>query len=147
MCEMNRGLLHFLWLLLLHASTFIGTELKWKAVETFCWLNIWLLSLVVAAPAFNPNTQAEIDRSVSSRPTWTRERVPGQSGLLHRETLSQKTKPKKQTFPIGPDFCVHIYHCFSLQHLELSPGLNSTQSHTPCLSDRLAQWFWISLML
>lgn len=32
---------------------------------------------------------------VSSRPAWSREQVPGQSGLLHRETLFSKTKQSK----------------------------------------------------
>jgi hypothetical protein len=43
---------------------------------------------------FNPNTQkAETDRSLSSRPTWSTEWVPGQPGL-HREIPSQeKRKP------------------------------------------------------
>ena len=45
--------------------------------------------------AFNPSTQ-ETGRqmSVSSRPAWSTERVPGQPRELHRETLSQKTKQK-----------------------------------------------------
>jgi hypothetical protein len=39
---------------------------------------------------FNPSTQeAEAVGSLSLRPTWYTERVPGQPGL-HRETLFQK---------------------------------------------------------
>ena len=44
------------------------------------------------AHAFNGGTQeAEAGRSLSSRPAWSTERVPGQPGL-HRETLSLKKK-------------------------------------------------------
>ena len=42
------------------------------------------------AYTFNLSTpEAEASGSLSSRPAWSTERVPGQSGL-HRETLSQK---------------------------------------------------------
>ena len=56
-------------------------------------------SPVVVAYAFNPSTQeaeaeAEAGRSLSSRPAWSTEQVPGQPGL-HRKTLSWKTKNKK----------------------------------------------------
>ena len=45
--------------------------------------------------AFNPKTQkAEAGGSLSLKPAWFTEGVPGQPGL-HRETLSQK-KNKKQ---------------------------------------------------
>jgi hypothetical protein len=44
---------------------------------------------------FNPNTwEGETDRSLSSRPAWSMEQVPGQSGL-QKETLFRKTKPNK----------------------------------------------------
>jgi hypothetical protein len=49
-------------------------------------------ALGVVAHAFNPSTwEAEAGESLSSRPAWSTEGVPGQSGL-HRETLSQKNK-------------------------------------------------------
>ena len=45
---------------------------------------------------FNPSTwKAEADDSLSLRPAWSTEQVPGQPGL-HRETLSQKEKGKRQ---------------------------------------------------
>ena len=45
---------------------------------------------MVVAHAFNPSTQeAEAGGSLSSRPAWSTEQVPGQSGLLHRENLSE----------------------------------------------------------
>jgi hypothetical protein len=50
------------------------------------------ISGAVVAHAFNPSTwEAEAGRYLSSRPAWSTERVPGQTGL-HRETLSQKKK-------------------------------------------------------
>jgi hypothetical protein len=52
----------------------------------------------VVAHAFNPSTwEAEVDESVSSRPAWSTERVPGQPSL-YRETLSQNTKQTKKSF-------------------------------------------------
>jgi hypothetical protein len=58
---------------------------------------IWKLKFVcmswaVVAHAFNPSTwEAEAGGFLSSRPAWSTEWVPGQSGL-HRETLSWKQK-------------------------------------------------------
>ena len=47
----------------------------------------------MVAHAFNPNTwKAEAGKFLSSRPAWSTECVPGQLGL-HRETMSQNTKP------------------------------------------------------
>ena len=49
---------------------------------------------MVAHP-FNPSTlEAEAGGFLSLRPAWSREWVPGQSGL-YIETLSQKTKNKQ----------------------------------------------------
>jgi hypothetical protein len=46
------------------------------------------------AHTFNPSTwEAEAGGFLSSKPAWSTECVPGQSGL-HRETLSRKTKQK-----------------------------------------------------
>ena len=50
----------------------------------------------MVAHAFNPSTQeVEVGRSVSSKPAWSIERIPGEPGL-HRETLSQTNKQTKQ---------------------------------------------------
>lgn len=50
----------------------------------------------VVAHAFIPcNEEAEAGRSCSSRSVWST-RVPEQLGLLHKETLSSKTKNKKE---------------------------------------------------
>jgi hypothetical protein len=47
--------------------------------------------------AFNLSTrEAEAGGFLSSRPAWSTKWAPGQPGL-HRETLSQKSKTKKQT--------------------------------------------------
>jgi hypothetical protein len=45
---------------------------------------------------FTPSTQAEKEGmiSVSSKPAWSTELVPGQH-WLHKETLSQKTNKQK----------------------------------------------------
>ena len=53
-----------------------------------------MLHRAVVAHVFNPSIwETEAGRFLSSRPAWSTEWVPGQSGL-HRETLSQKTKTK-----------------------------------------------------
>jgi len=49
----------------------------------------------MAAHAFNLSAW-EADVAVSSRPVWSIWPDPGQPGLLHNETLSQKTKTKKR---------------------------------------------------
>jgi hypothetical protein len=50
----------------------------------------------VVAHTLNPSTwEAEAGGSLSSRPAWSTEWVPGQPGL-HRETLSWKNKIKKK---------------------------------------------------
>ena len=49
----------------------------------------------MVARAFDPSTQeAEADGSMSSKPAWSTEWVPGEPGV-HRETLSWKTKAGK----------------------------------------------------
>jgi hypothetical protein len=49
----------------------------------------------VVVHAFNPSTQEEAGRFLSSRPAWSTVWVPGQPGL-YRETLSRKRKEKKR---------------------------------------------------
>ena len=54
----------------------------------------------MVAHTFNPNTQeAEAgDSPVNLKPAWSMLQIPGQPGLLHRETLSWKNKQvSKQT--------------------------------------------------
>ena len=47
---------------------------------------------------FNPSTrEAKAGRSLSSRPAWTREGVPGQAPKPHTETLSRKKEKKNCT--------------------------------------------------
>jgi hypothetical protein len=60
--------------------------------------------------AFNPSTwEAETDGSLSSRPVWSSEQVPGQPGL-HRETLTQEKRKtlgggeKKKAFTFSFSF-------------------------------------------
>ena len=51
----------------------------------------------MVAHTFNPSTrEAEIGGSLSSKSAWSTERIPGQPGLLHRETLSQKKSKKRK---------------------------------------------------
>jgi hypothetical protein len=57
---------------------------------------------------FNPSTwEAEADRSLGLRPTWSSEQVPGQPGL-HREILFPtnrnkiKKKQNKGRLSLGP---------------------------------------------
>ena len=45
--------------------------------------------------------EAEARGSVSSRPAWSTKQVPEQSGLSHRETLSQKAKNQTTTTKIN----------------------------------------------
>ena len=60
-------------------------------VYRYLWLK---LGTVVVVHTFNPSTwEAETGRSLSSRPSWSTNQVPGQPGL-HRETLSPKTQTK-----------------------------------------------------
>jgi hypothetical protein len=50
----------------------------------------------VVVHTFNPSTrEAEAGGFLSSRPAWSTEWVPGQSGL-YRKTLSQKKKNEKK---------------------------------------------------
>ena len=54
------------------------------------------LSQTVLVHTFNHSTQeAEAGGSLSSRPVWSTERIPGQPGL-HRKTLSWKTLRQRQ---------------------------------------------------
>ena len=56
--------------------------------EFYLAVNNGIMGWAVVARAFNPSTwEAEAGRSLSSRPTWSTERVPGQPGP-HSETLS-----------------------------------------------------------
>ena len=48
------------------------------------------------AHTFKTSTwEAEAGKFLSSKPAWSRQRVPGQPGL-HRETLSQKKEEKNK---------------------------------------------------
>lgn len=50
----------------------------------------------VVVQAFNPSAQeTEAGGALRLRPAWATEKNPAQPGL-HRETLSQKTKPPQQ---------------------------------------------------
>jgi hypothetical protein len=67
------------------------------------------------AHTFDPSTQeAEAGGFLSSRPAWSTEWVPGQSGL-HREILSRKTKGKKKRLSVcmgvdGVHVCMCVWH-------------------------------------
>ena len=57
-----------------------------------------VLAWAVVAHTFNPSAQEAEARqiSVSGRPTWSTEQVPGQPGLLHRESLFRKIKTNQK---------------------------------------------------
>jgi hypothetical protein len=63
--------------------------------------------------------------SVSLRPAWFTEQVPGQPGLLHAETLSQKTQKRRKRV-VNLNFCFFGgvfeigFLCVSLAVLELT---------------------------
>jgi hypothetical protein len=77
----------------------------------------------VVAHAFNPSTrEAEAGGSLSSRPAWSTEGVPGQPGL-YRETLSKKKKKKlRESWRDGS--VVKSIDCSSR-----GPEFNSQQPH------------------
>jgi hypothetical protein len=65
----------------------------------------------VVAHAFNPSTwEAEAGGSLSSRPAWSTEWVPGQPGL-HRETLSWKTNQHTKKSLVSPGNMWHFLAC------------------------------------
>ena len=67
-----------------HSELLLNTECSWN-----------ILQAVVVAHACNSSTwEAEAGRFPSSRPAWSTEWVPGQTGL-HRKTLFRKTKQNK----------------------------------------------------
>ena len=72
-------------LLLLEAACLRNTSLRSQTV-----------SQAVVAHAFIPSTRRGRWIYVSSSSAWFTERVPGQAPKLHRETLSQKNKTKKE---------------------------------------------------
>ena len=81
---------------------------------------------VGSSQAFNPSSwEAEAGGSLSSRPAWSTEQVPGQPGL-HRETLSQKKKKPKiinnNNFPLFFNSLLHVYsHPHVLQRVAQRP--------------------------
>jgi hypothetical protein len=61
--------------------------------------------------------EAEAGRSLSSKPSWSTEYVPGQP-RLHREILSQKNKKR---------FCfIYLYVCVCMQLCARSPDTEVT---------------------
>ena len=75
----------------------------------------------VVVHAFNPSIQeAETGISVSLRPAWSTESVPGQSPKLHRETLSRKTnkKEKKKERKVQIDKCTYPRASLMIPFLE-----------------------------
>ena len=95
----------------------------------------------MVAHAFNPGTHSgSRDRkiSVSLRPAWSTEWVPGQSLELHRKTLSPHTKYKQRYMYMNAlPTCMYIHHTYDwcLQSPEdiRSPGTGVTHScELPC---------------
>jgi hypothetical protein len=86
-----------------HFFFFLSSFTVWKTRH----LRTKECSRAVVAHAFNPSTwEAEADRFLSSRPAWSTEWVPGQSGL-YRETLSRKANKQKNTKKVSKNYiCV-----------------------------------------
>ena len=77
----------------------------WFKKKKCGWYSPWRkhYQQAVVAYAFNPCTwEAEAGGSLSSRPAWSTEWVPGQP-RLHRETLSQKKKKKFGNYKSKPN--------------------------------------------
>jgi hypothetical protein len=74
---------------LIHSRKYRGNNIKTKHSQ--------ILGLNVVAHTFNSSIwEAEADGFLISRPAWSTDQVPGQSGLL-RETLPPKKPKPKQT--------------------------------------------------
>ena len=83
----------------------------------------------MVAHAFNPSTQeAEAGGSLSSRPAWSTEWMPGQSGLLLRETLSQDTT-KKIFFKILKQLGLQISMCKPHENRGVSLSVQRKETH------------------
>ena len=76
---------------------FAGKAKKNLNSPKYIFFSVWEVlrkCKAVLAHAFNPSTQeAEIGRSLSLRPAWSTQGVPGQPGL-HKESLFQQTSQK-----------------------------------------------------
>lgn len=85
-----------------HLKRVLGTELwpsrAWSTLT--CWVSLPAPTLpfynvmIVAGRGGNTFNLSTAGGSLNSGPAWSMERVPGQPGLFHRETLSQETKHK-----------------------------------------------------
>ena len=58
--------------------------------------------------------QSQVDLSVSSRPAWPTEPVPGQPPKLHRETLSQRPEENKESYARSYTWILHFLHFYNL---------------------------------
>jgi len=100
----------------------------------------------VVVHAFNPSPRkAEAGGSLSSRPAWSTERVPGQPGL-HRESLSGKTKQnktKQKTKPLTTTTTI----AGSCLLMETSFAFLTSLHLTPRLSYIVSSWAHSFLLL
>lgn len=63
------------------------------------------LSQAVVTHTFNPKTwETKPGAPLILRPAWSIKQVPGQTGLLHRETLCQPPPPKKGERKAGAEY-------------------------------------------
>ena len=111
-CMFHTHVLHFICLVLLEVANSYPTSQKRMSPGnqlplSFCPYLSTTISLFMALPWLHvpvqiPHLHSEGRSrwiSVSSRPTWSTEQVPGQVPKLEREILSRKTKTNKQTQP------------------------------------------------
>jgi hypothetical protein len=89
--------MHILYLRLTKGYIVSGVRIaRWKSH----WLKIKILRCLIRMKRNRASStwETEAGRFMSSRPAWSTEWVPGQPGL-HREILSQKTKPEERCLP------------------------------------------------
>jgi hypothetical protein len=89
LCEFKPSLIYI-------ASSGRVRALQWDPASR-SWGHCW----VVAAQAFNPTSLgSDTGRSLSLKPAWSTESVPGQPEL-HRETVWKKQKPKPKQIKVS----------------------------------------------
>jgi hypothetical protein len=66
--------------------------------------------------------EIEVGRSLSLSPTWSIDRVPGQSGL-HREIVSEKINNNKKSNPAMGPFLIDLHRMVNVPQISVFPTL------------------------